>query len=90
MEVALQASQLNSQTGQIPVGSQSKVLGVVITAALSGTLTISPSVGGTANWAPSSTGWNAAPSAGWAPGPLYYALSNAADEGKCLVVWQPL
>lgn len=90
MQTTLSGTTLNDASTQIGIGTSAKVLGVIISSALSGTVTFS-SVGGTANWAPSATGFTAAPGTGLTYGPTFAVLSNvAADAGKVSIVYQPL
>lgn len=86
---------LQDMAGNVVSGSQGKCLGVALTSALVGSLTItgiSNTDGTPASWVipATTTGYIAAPGSGkyWSGG-LNYSLSSASDAGKAIVMWAP-
>ncbi len=90
---SLIAFQLTDPAGKVANYSQMTVLGVVLTSAPAGTLTltgVTASDGTAQSWTTSTAGWAAAPGSGKAFGGVAFSYSNPADRGLAVLIVQPV
>lgn len=88
MTEVFQAVRLNDASGSAGHFSQFRLLGVVMTANPTGTVTLA---GTGLEFTASAAGWNAAPNDGLQGyGGLFHTFSDPADIGKAIAVVQPL
>ncbi|MDE2565337.1 MAG: hypothetical protein KGL50_06100 [Burkholderiales bacterium] len=86
------AFRLDGQAGRVAPFSQMTALGVVLTGAPAGALTltgVTQNDGTPQPWTTNAAGWSAAPGSGKAFGGLQFDYSDPADKGLAYLIVQP-